>query len=57
MKNQLVSTGTIKRQNMNEFFINALEKQCPNFEYIKVETWKDTEGWYYQKIKAYVKKP
>jgi len=40
---------------MNEFFINALEKQCPNFEYIVIETFRDTKGWTSQKITAYRK--
>jgi hypothetical protein len=56
MADQLVTTEIVKRQDMNEFFINALEKQVPGFEFIKVETWKSAEGWYSQKIIAY-KKP
>jgi len=55
MTDQLVTTEIVKRQDMNEFFINALEKQVPGFEFIKVETWKSAEGWYYQKIIAYKK--
>ena len=41
---------------MNDFFINALEKQCSNFEYIAIETFKDSKGWTSQKITAYKKR-
>ena len=52
---KLINREQIERKDMNEFFINALEKQCPNFEYIVIETFRDTKGWTSQKITAYRK--